>query len=114
MIAITPLQLARACRKLADGKKASNISILDLRGLSSMADFFVICSATSEPHLKAIVNEIEIKLKDEGIHCAHVDGRPVSNWMVMDYVDVVVHIMRDNLREYYGLERLWGDAKKVK
>jgi len=79
-----------------------------------MADYFVICSATSEPHLKAIVNEIEAKLKEQGVRCAHVDGRPVSNWMVMDYVDVIVHVMRDTMREYYGLERLWGDAKKVK
>ncbi len=79
-----------------------------------MADFFVLCSATSEPHLKAIVNEIEIKLKEMGVHAAHIDGRPSSNWMVMDYVDVVVHVMRDNLREFYGLEQLWGDAKKVK
>jgi ribosome-associated protein len=79
-----------------------------------MADYFVLCSATSEPHLKAIVNEIEEKLREEGVHCQHVDGRPVSNWMVMDYVDVVVHVMRDALRERYSLERLWGDAKKVK
>lgn len=106
--------MARTCRKLADNKKASHITILDLRRLSSMADFFVICSATSEPHIKAIVNEIEAGLKEKGVRAQHIDGRPASNWMVMDYVDVVVHVMRENLREYYGLERLWGDAKNVK
>jgi ribosome-associated protein len=79
-----------------------------------MSDYFVVCSATSEPHLKAIVNEIETKLKDQGVRAVHIDGRPGSNWMVMDYVDVVVHVMHDKLREFYGLERLWGDAKKVK
>lgn len=79
-----------------------------------MADFFVICSANSEPHLKAIINEIELKLKDEGVNPVHIDGRPASNWMVMDYVDVIVHVMRDTLRDRYGIERLWGDAKKVK
>ena len=79
-----------------------------------MSDYFVVCSATSEPHLKAIVNEIELRLKEKGVRAVHIDGRPVSNWMVMDYVDVVVHVMRDNLREFYGLERLWGDAKKVR
>ena len=99
---------------MADSKKATQINILDLRGLSTMSDFFVICSATSEPHLKAIVNEIEMQLKEKGVRCQHIDGRPASNWMVMDYVDVIVHVMRDNLREHYGLERLWGDAKKVK
>lgn len=111
---ITPLSLARACRRFASDKKASKITILDLRGLSSMTDYFVICSAASEPHLKAVVNEIETKLKEKGVHPSHVDGRPASNWMVMDYVDVVVHVMRDNIRDFYGLERLWGDAKKVK
>jgi ribosome-associated protein len=99
---------------LADTKKATNITILDLRGLSSMADYFVICSATSEPHLNAVVEEIEARLKEQGVHSLHIDGRPASNWMVMDYMDVVVHVMRDSLREHYGLERLWGDAKRVK
>lgn len=79
-----------------------------------MADYFVLCSATSEPHLKAVVNEIEVKLKEQGVHAHHIDGRPASNWMVMDYVDVVVHVMRDDMREHYGLERLWGDAKRVR
>lgn len=99
---------------MADSKKATEITILDLRGLSTMADFFVICSATSEPHIKAIANEIELKLREKGAKCHHLDGRPSSNWMVMDYADVIVHVMRENVRERYGLERLWGDAKKVK
>lgn len=79
-----------------------------------MADYFVICSVTSDPHMKAVCTEIEVKLKEKGIHAQHIDGRPASNWMVMDYVDVIVHIMRDHLREYYALERLWSDARKVR
>jgi ribosome-associated protein len=88
--------------------------VLDLRGISSFTDFFVICSATSEPQLKAIAGEIESRLKEE--HTTRpvaVDGFPASQWIVLDYLQVVVHIFHRDKRDFYSLEDLWGDAPRV-
>jgi ribosome-associated protein len=88
--------------------------VLDLRGISTFTDFFVICSATSEPQLKAIANEIESRLKeDHGVRSIAIDGFPASQWMVLDYLQVVVHIFHRDKREFYSLEDLWGDAPQV-
>ncbi len=88
--------------------------ILDLRGISSFTDFFVICSGTSEPHLKAIAGEIEQRLKeDHGIRPAAVDGFPASQWMVLDYLQVIVHVFHGDKRAFYSLEDLWGDAPRL-
>ena len=82
-----------------------------MRGISSFTDFFVICSGTSEPHLKAIIYELEERLKNEhGLRPLAVDGFPMSQWVVADYSDVVVHIFHTEKRAFYSLEDLWGDA----
>ena len=88
--------------------------VIDLRGISSFTDFFVICSGTSEPHLKAIAGEIEERLKgDEHVKPVAVDGYPMSHWIVIDYSDVVVHIFHEQKRGFYSLEDLWGDAPRL-
>ena len=88
--------------------------VLDLRGISSFTDFFVICSATSEPQLKAIANEIETRLReDQGLRATSVDGFPASQWIVLDYLEVVVHIFHRDKRAFYSLEDLWGDAPRI-
>jgi ribosome-associated protein len=88
--------------------------VLDLREISSFTDFFVICSGTSEPHLKAIAGEIEQRLKeDHGIRPAAVDGFPASQWMVLDYLQVIVHVFHSDKRAFYSLEDLWGDAPRL-
>ncbi|MGO8677014.1 MAG: ribosome silencing factor [Limisphaerales bacterium] len=108
-------QLAMACRKLADNKKAEDIVILDVRELSSVTDYFVIASGTSEPHLRAIVEEITEKLlEDYHVRPRAVDGRLQTAWVVLDFFDVIVHVMRRDVRERYDLETLWGDAPRVK
>jgi ribosome-associated protein len=87
---------------------------IDLRGISSFTDFFVICSGTSEPHLKAIAGEIEESLKkDNKISPVAVDGYPMSHWIVIDYSDVVVHIFHEQKRSFYSLEDLWSDAPRL-
>jgi ribosome-associated protein len=106
--------LVKLCREIALDKKAEDIIILDVRGISSVADFFMICSGNSEPHLKAIADEIGRRLRDKGIKPHHRDGYPPSRWIVMDYNDVLLHIFHPELRQRYGLEHLWGDAKRVK
>jgi ribosome-associated protein len=88
--------------------------LLDLRGISTFTDFFVICSASSEPQLKAIANEIETRLKeDHKIRATAVDGFPASQWIVLDYLEVVVHIFHRDKRAFYSLEDLWGDAPRI-
>jgi ribosome-associated protein len=108
-------KLALLCRKYAEDKKADNVVVLDVRKLSSVTDFFVVMSATSEPHMRAITDEIVEKLKQEAeTRPRAVDGAIRASWMVIDLVDVIVHIMRTDARNHYDLEGLWGDAPRVK
>ena len=108
-------KLALACRELADNKKAEDIIILDVRELSSITDYFVIATGTSEPHLRAIVDEIVDELKeDHDLRPNAIDGTFHAAWVVLDYFDVIVHVMRKDVREKYDLETLWGDAPRVK
>lgn len=108
-------KLALLCRELADNRKAEDLVVLDVRKLSSITDYFVIASATSEPHLRAVVEEITDKLRDEhGLRPRAVDGKMPTQWMVLDYFDVIVHVMRTDVRERYDLEGLWGDAPQVR
>jgi len=108
-------KLARLCRDFADNKKAENIVILDVRKLSSVTDYFVIASGTSEPHLRAIVEEIKDELREKhGLRPVRTDGTIHGAWVVLDFFDVIVHVMRQDARDRYDLESLWGDAKRVK
>jgi ribosome-associated protein len=108
-------KLALLCRELADNKKAENLVVLDVRKVSSVTDFFVIVSGTSEPHLRAILNEIESRLDDDHeIRPRAKDGTVTGAWVVLDFFDVIVHIMRADVRERYDLESLWGDAPQLK
>jgi len=108
-------KLAELCREYADNKKAENIVLLDVRDLSSVTDFFVIASGTSEPHLRAIVAEITDRLREEhDLRPMRQDGSMQGAWVVLDFFDVIVHVMRPDARERYDLEGLWGDAARVK
>ena len=91
-------------------KKGYDIKIMDLSKISGIADNFVICSADSDIQVKAIADEVDKKLKDEGIRCFHKEGYQSLNWVLLDYFDVVVHIFKHESRSYYNLEKLWGDA----
>jgi ribosome-associated protein len=107
-------KLALQCRKLAENKKGENPVILDVRKLSSVTDYFVIISGGSEPHLRAIAGEVADKLHQEHhLRPRTVDGDAAATWQVLDYFDVIVHIMRTDVRQKYDLESLWGDAPRV-
>ena len=95
------------------GKKASDLVALDLRSLSGVADYFLICSGESEVQVKAIAEAVEEKLKGLGARPWHVEGLEGRRWVLLDYVELVVHVFHQRTREYYLLERLWGDARKV-
>ncbi len=94
-------------------KKGYDVLILDLRKLASFADYFIICSADSDTQVKAIADEVDKSLKDEGIRCWHKEGLNALSWVLLDYVDVVVHIFKKEAREFYNIEKLWGDAPVI-
>ena len=87
--------------------------MLDMRRLASFTDFFLICSGNSEPHLKALVSELEDRLlKEHKVRPTRIDGFPLSQWVVADYSDVIVHVFHQEKRAYYSLEDLWADAPR--
>ena len=108
-------ELAEACRGYAEDKKAEKVVILDVREVSSVTDYFVIASATSEPHVWAVWNEIIDNLKQKhGVAATKPEGARFNNWVVIDYFDVIVHVMHKDIRSEYDLEGLWNDAPEVK
>jgi ribosome-associated protein len=101
-------------KKIADiilSKKGYNIKLLNVKEISSISDYFLICSADSDIQVKAIADEIEDKLNEIGIKCFHKEGFESLNWVILDYFDVVVHVFRKSARDYYNLDKLWGDAE---
>ncbi|QQS37059.1 MAG: ribosome silencing factor [Ignavibacteriales bacterium] len=103
-------QLSEKISELIFSKKGYDVKLLDLNNLTTMADYFLICSADSDTQVKAISDEIEKSLRDDGIKCWHREGYKALNWVLLDYVDVVVHVFKKDSREFYNLEKLWGDA----
>jgi len=106
-------ELLRAAAAAAASKKATDLVGLDLSGLDGVADYFLICSGASEPQVKAIAEEVEDRLRERGARPWHVEGREFRRWVLLDFVDVVVHVFHERTRDYYLLERLWGDARRV-
>jgi arginyl-tRNA synthetase len=103
-------KLARRTAELALEKKAADIKIFDVSRLTSIADFFVICTGSVDTHVRAISEHIVDELKKEDVRPWHIEGRERHQWVLIDFVDVVVHVFQPETRDYYGLERLWGDA----
>lgn len=105
------IEIARLCAKYADDKKAENIVLLDLRGLSPVTDFFVVATASSNPQLRAVRDEIVDQLRDKhGERPIISDGTYESQWLIVNYPNVLVHVQSPEKREFYALEELWGDA----
>ena len=104
-----PADLSRAT-ELASDRKAQDMLVLDLRGISNATDFFFVVSGTSDTHVKSIADHIIDELKKDGVRPAHVEGLRTGRWVLVDYIDFVVHVFHPAAREFYQLERLWGDA----
>lgn len=102
--------LARELAELTLSKKASDVKILDLRGLTTITDFFVVCTAHSDTQVKAVADAVTEGAKKMGEHAWHKEGMSQKSWVLLDYVDVVVHIFLKDTREFYRIEKLWGDA----
>ncbi len=105
--------LMRTATKAADGRKAIDIKVLHVEELTTLCDYFIICSGTSTPHMNAIYEEIDMKLSEAGIKPAAREGLGNPGWVLLDYGDVIVHIFNENSREFYSIERLWSDAEEI-
>jgi ribosome-associated protein len=110
MVSLPAEATARLAAKAALDKNAENLVVLDLQGLSTVADFFIVCSARSTTQADTIVDAVRAALKAAGSRPRHQEGNAASGWVLLDYVDVVVHVFLEETRQFYALERLWGDA----
>lgn len=104
-----PEEVARAV-ELARDRKARDLTVLDLRGVSSATDFFLVCTGTSDIHVRGVAEHIIDELKKVGHRPDHVEGLRGGRWVLIDYIDFVIHVFHPAAREFYQLERLWGDA----
>lgn len=107
------LQTAKLAAKALDSKKGLDIKIIRIRDISSIADYFVIATGTSNTHVKALADEVEFKLDEAGISVSSVEGQRNDTWILLDYIDVIVHVFSEDAREYYNLERLWEDGEII-
>ena len=110
---MTSLETAKMAVKALDSKKALDIKVIKIQDISAIADYFVIATGTSSTHVKALADEVEAQLDEAGISVSHVEGYRSNSWILLDYVDVVVHVFSDEAREYYDLERLWQDGEII-
>jgi ribosome-associated protein len=108
---LTPKILAKQIALLALTKKAGDVTIMDLRKVTDMADFFVVCAGDSDTQVKAIADAVTDGMDLAGVGVWHREGLTERQWVLLDYVDVVVHVFHKEARKFYGLEKLWGDAK---
>jgi ribosome-associated protein len=113
MAVLSAEAVVRVAARAALDKKAIDLVVLDLQGLSGIADFFLVCSARSAPQADTIVEAIRGALRAEGVRPRHSEGSAESGWLLLDYGDVVVHVFLEETRGFYALERLWGDAPLV-
>lgn len=104
---------AQRAAALALDSKANDVVLLGLKDVTDLTDFFLIASGTSDTHVRSIAEHIEQELKKEGVTVAHVEGLTQGRWVLLDYVDFVVHVFHPTLRDFYQLERLWSDAEVI-
>lgn len=110
---MTPKDTAELIAKVLDSKKGTEIRVLDTEAVTTLADYFVICTATSRTHIKALADETEKALKEQGIPLHHMEGYRGGTWVLLDFASVVVHLFSAEARSFYCLERLWNDAVPV-
>lgn len=108
-----PFELAKAAASLLDEKKAENINVIKIEEISSLADYFVIATGRGSTHVRSLSDELEEKLKERGVAPARIEGYRSDSWILLDYASVVVHVFTGEARDFYDLDRLWADGRKV-
>ncbi len=110
---MTSLESARLAAKALCERKGLDIKLIKIRDISSIADYFVIAAGSSNTHVKSLADNVEYRLDNNGISVSHIEGYRSDSWILLDYVDVVVHVFSEEAREYYSLERLWEDGEEI-
>lgn len=113
MTKTTPRQLALIAAETCDEKKAKDIVVLDVRKITSISDYFIICSTSNERQARAIAEDLRLKMRDLGKREMGVEGMQDGRWVLQDFADIVLHIFHESQREFYDIEGLWADAKRV-
>lgn len=107
------LNLSKAIYKVLDDRKAQDLVVLSVKGISPISDYFIICTGTSTTHMNALADHVRKELSALGVQLRHKEGKDTGGWLLMDYKDVIVHIFSRDMRDYYGLERIWSDAALI-
>ncbi|MBQ2971862.1 MAG: ribosome silencing factor [Ruminococcus sp.] len=110
---MTTLEQAKETAKVLSDKKGLDIKVIEISDVSVIADYMVIATGNSSTHVKALADEVEEQLDDMGISVSHIEGYRSNSWILLDYIDIIVHVFSNEAREYYDLERLWEDGKDV-
>lgn len=109
----SPLEVAKAVENFLDNKKGRDIKVLHVEDVSNIADYFVVCTATSNTHVKALSGEVEYQLERRGVTPYHIEGRDNNSWVVLDYCNVLVHIFNREARDFYNLDKLYENTTPV-
>lgn len=109
----SPLEVAKSVEKFLDDKKGRDIKILHVEDVTSIADYFVVCTATSNTHVKALSGEVEYQLERRGVNAYHIEGRDNNSWVVLDFCNVIVHIFNREARDFYNLDKLYENTTTV-
>lgn len=110
---MTALETAKLAAKALDSKKGLDIKIIKVTDVSIVTDYMVIATGTSSTHVKALADEVDYLLEKDGVTVSHKEGYRSNSWILLDYVDIIVHVFSDEAREYYDLERLWKDGEEI-
>lgn len=110
---MTQEEILSTAVKILDNKKAEDIKVIGIKDLTIIADYFIIANGTSSTHTRSLADELEFRLKEQGIEPKQVQGNNGSNWIILDYYDIVVHVFNKEMRDFYNLERLWSDGAEV-
>ena len=109
----TPLEVAKAIETFLDNKKGRDIKVLHVEDVSNIADYFVVCTATSNTHVRALSGEVEYQLERRGVNAYHIEGRANNSWVVLDFCNVIVHIFNREARDFYNLDKLYENTTPV-
>lgn len=110
---MTSLDTALLAVKALDGKKAADIQVIEISDISVLADYMVIATGSSSTHVKALADEVEYQLDQAGISVSHIEGYRSNTWILLDYIDVIVHVFDNGARAFYDLDRMWQDGKPL-
>ncbi len=110
---MTPIEIVKAVVSTLDKKLARDIEVLKIEDITAISDYFVICTGTSNTHVKTLKEELEFQLEQKGERVHHIEGHGGDSWVLLDYLSVVVHVFTEEARNFYSLDRVWGDAERI-